>query len=58
MESGGANNNNETTPKRTKICVYCGASPGFNPIYVEAARSLAREMAKNNIQLGTSPASL
>ncbi|KAK4669740.1 uncharacterized protein QC763_205650 [Podospora pseudopauciseta] len=58
MESGGANNNNSnnnnnnvTSPKRTKICVYCGASPGFNPIYVEAARSLAREMAKNNIQL-------
>ncbi|KAK4203701.1 hypothetical protein QBC40DRAFT_17052 [Triangularia verruculosa] len=46
MESAGA-----PQPKRTKICVYCGASPGFNPIYVEAARSLAREMAKNNIQL-------
>ncbi|KAK0665547.1 hypothetical protein QBC41DRAFT_11835 [Cercophora samala] len=63
MESGGASlpasrtstpansSSQDTTPKRTKICVYCGASPGFNPIYVEAARSLAREMAKNNIQL-------
>ncbi|KAK0739219.1 hypothetical protein B0T21DRAFT_139109 [Apiosordaria backusii] len=62
MESGGASfpasrtstpasNDATTAQKRTKICVYCGASPGFNPVYVEAARSLARAMAKNNIQL-------
>jgi uncharacterized protein (TIGR00730 family) len=41
--------------KRTKICVYCGASPGVNPAHMEAARELARHMAKNNIALGTSP---
>lgn len=39
--------------KRTKICVYCGASPGNNPAHMEAARELARHMAKNNIALGT-----
>ncbi|KAB5563111.1 lysine decarboxylase family [Coniochaeta sp. 2T2.1] len=37
--------------KRTKICVYCGASPGLNPAYMEAARELARQMAKKNIAL-------
>lgn len=38
--------------KRTKICVYCGASPGRNPAHMEAARELARQMAKHNIALG------
>ncbi|KAF6836333.1 hypothetical protein CMUS01_05463 [Colletotrichum musicola] len=37
--------------KRTKICVYCGASPGFKPQHMEAARELARVMAENNIDL-------
>lgn len=60
MESGG------TTPvpavstpsdgpfeqRRTKICVYCGSSPGSKPEHMEAARQLARVMAANNIQLG------
>ena len=41
--------------KRTKICVYCGASPGKDPAYMEAARELARAMAKNNISLGRCP---
>ncbi|TQV91006.1 hypothetical protein V2A60_008184 [Cordyceps javanica] len=36
---------------RTKICVFCGASPGKKPEYVEAARALARSMAANNIDL-------
>lgn len=40
-----------SSPKRTKICVYCGASAGNNPIYLEAARQLARTMAANNIDL-------
>jgi hypothetical protein len=43
--------------KRTKICVYCGASPGLNPEHMEAARELAREMAKHNIALGRHPVS-
>lgn len=44
--------NADGSPKRTKICVYCGASAGNNPIYLEAARQLARVMAANNIGLG------
>ncbi|KIH95046.1 lysine decarboxylase-like protein [Sporothrix brasiliensis 5110] len=38
-------------PKKTKICVYCGSSPGKNPVYMQAARDLARVMAENNIGL-------
>lgn len=48
MSTNGATNG---SPKRTKICVYCGASAGNNPIYLEAARQLARAMAANNIGL-------
>ncbi|KAK3951478.1 hypothetical protein QBC32DRAFT_161622 [Pseudoneurospora amorphoporcata] len=43
--------NADGSPKRAKICVYCGASAGNNPIYLEAARQLARVMAANNIGL-------
>ncbi|CAK7202114.1 hypothetical protein SEUCBS139899_004834 [Sporothrix eucalyptigena] len=38
-------------PKKTKICVYCGSSPGKNPVYMQAARDLAKVMADNNIGL-------
>lgn len=51
-------NTNGSTPiaaPRTKICVFCGASPGTKPEYVEAARALARSMAANEIDLGMSP---
>lgn len=41
-------------PKPAKICVYCGSSTGKNPIYMEAARELARVMAANDIGLGES----
>ncbi|KAL2760845.1 hypothetical protein ACRALDRAFT_1046012 [Sodiomyces alcalophilus JCM 7366] len=41
---------NATTP-RTTICVYCGASAGYNPAHMEAARRLARVMAANKIAL-------
>ncbi|KAK4192964.1 hypothetical protein QBC35DRAFT_160693 [Podospora australis] len=60
MESGGASfpvsrtstpASVDTSTKRTKICVYCGASAGFSTLHVEAARALARLMAENNIQL-------
>ncbi|KAG7103839.1 Bifunctional cytokinin biosynthesis protein like [Verticillium longisporum] len=37
--------------KRTKICVYCGASAGLKPTHMEAARALAKIMAENNIDL-------
>lgn len=44
-------NGTASVPK-TKICVFCGASAGNGPDYVEAARSLARAMAANDIDLG------
>src|SRR5262245_26518874 len=34
-----------------RICVYCGSSPGRNPVYVEAARRLGAVMAQRNIGL-------
>ena len=46
-------NLNPDAPRRTKICVYCGAHPGSKPEHLEAARDLARVMAANNIALGT-----
>lgn len=64
MESGGASpipqpataGATATPPERrkTKICVYCGASPGSRPEHMEAARQLARVMAANDIGLGES----
>jgi uncharacterized protein (TIGR00730 family) len=33
------------------ICVYCGSSPGVNPAYAEAARTLGRTMAQNGVGL-------
>ncbi len=33
------------------ICVYCGSSPGRNPAYVQAARSLGHLMAERDIGL-------
>jgi uncharacterized protein (TIGR00730 family) len=35
----------------SSICVYCGSSPGRQPAYIEAARVLARAMARRNIRL-------
>ena len=34
-----------------RICVYCGSSPGRRPEYAEAARSLARALARRKIGL-------
>ncbi len=33
------------------IAVYCGASPGADPLYAEAARALARALVEHNIAL-------
>lgn len=61
MESGGTtpvpaastpNTDGPAAQRRTRICVYCGSSPGSKPEHMEAARQLARVMAANNIQLG------
>lgn len=37
--------------KINRICVFCGASKGINPIYTEAARDLAKVMLDANIGL-------
>ena len=34
-----------------RICVYCGSSPGESPEYMEAARTLGRELVKRDITL-------
>jgi hypothetical protein len=51
LSANSANQTNDND-KRTKICVYCGSSPGHNPAHMEAARQLARVMAANDIALG------
>jgi len=33
------------------ICVFCGASPGANPVYAEAAAALGRELAQRGMTL-------
>lgn len=33
------------------VCVFCGSSPGFDPVYRENARSLGREIAKRGLRL-------
>ncbi|KAK1760761.1 putative lysine decarboxylase [Echria macrotheca] len=49
--TGTPSNLNPDGTRKTKICVYCGASPGFRPEHLEAARQLARVMAAKNIGL-------
>jgi uncharacterized protein (TIGR00730 family) len=33
------------------VCVYCGSGPGTNPLFVEAAVTLGKVFAENNIRL-------
>lgn len=33
------------------ICVYCGSSPGIDPVFVETARSFGKILAENGIRL-------
>ncbi|KAJ5180306.1 hypothetical protein N7492_003516 [Penicillium capsulatum] len=37
--------------KQPVVCVFCGSTPGKDPVHLEAARVLAREFHKHNIQL-------
>jgi uncharacterized protein (TIGR00730 family) len=37
--------------KINKICVYCGSSPGNNPAYSLAAKSMAKELCDRNVGL-------
>jgi uncharacterized protein (TIGR00730 family) len=32
-----------------RICVFCGSSPGANPVYLEAAREVGRTLARRGI---------
>lgn len=34
-----------------RICVNCGSSPGFDPVYMEVAEKLGSVLAKRNIEL-------
>ncbi|POS76939.1 lysine decarboxylase family protein [Diaporthe helianthi] len=43
--------NGSVEQRKTKICVYCGASPGNKPEHMESARQLAKAMAANNVGL-------
>src|SRR5688572_3406927 len=47
------NKNNERAAPRPirNVCVYCGSSPGHNPAYAEAARSLGRLMSESDVGL-------
>lgn len=40
-----------SSPPPTKICVFCGASPGKSPAHMAAARELAQAFHANNISL-------
>ncbi|KAJ5715096.1 uncharacterized protein N7483_012277 [Penicillium malachiteum] len=40
-----------TQNKQAVICVFCGATAGKDPIHFEAARTLAQEFHKHNVQL-------
>ncbi|TGO36733.1 hypothetical protein BHYA_0116g00220 [Botrytis hyacinthi] len=44
-------NSSSTSPPPTKICVFCGSSPGISPSHMAMARSLAQHMAAQNISL-------
>jgi uncharacterized protein (TIGR00730 family) len=37
--------------KIRSICVYCGSSPGRDPLYVEAAQTLGKAMAEAGLRL-------
>ncbi|KNG91701.1 lysine decarboxylase-like protein [Aspergillus nomiae NRRL 13137] len=40
-----------TQDKPAVVCVFCGATAGRDPVHLEAARALAYEFHKNNVQL-------
>ncbi len=33
------------------VCVYCGSSPGHDDVYIEAAHTLGRSLARNGLRL-------
>jgi uncharacterized protein (TIGR00730 family) len=42
-----------TAASRTfkRLCVFCGSSPGANPVYVEAAKNVGNELAHRGVAL-------
>jgi uncharacterized protein (TIGR00730 family) len=40
-----------TDDKRTRICVFCGSSPGNDPVFAEAGRALGRAMVERKLEL-------
>ena len=34
-----------------RVCVFCGSSPGANPVYLEAARATGRTLARRGVGL-------
>eukprot|EP00027_Filamoeba_sp_ATCC50430_P006825 CAMPEP_0168563842 /NCGR_PEP_ID=MMETSP0413-20121227/12894_1 /TAXON_ID=136452 /ORGANISM="Filamoeba nolandi, Strain NC-AS-23-1" /LENGTH=203 /DNA_ID=CAMNT_0008595407 /DNA_START=27 /DNA_END=634 /DNA_ORIENTATION=- len=47
-------NSNDTVTKPNKIssiCVFCGSSPGNNPVYLEQTNAFAKQMLKNGYNL-------
>ena len=40
-----------STSRPQSITVFCGSSPGKDPIYLEAAAQLATELARNQVTL-------
>jgi uncharacterized protein (TIGR00730 family) len=46
-----AMSSNQKTSKIRTICVYCGSSPGNDPVFAEAARAFGSTLADNGIQL-------
>lgn len=38
-------------PRFRSLCVYCGSSPGFDPVHGDAARELGALLAANGIRL-------
>ncbi|CDM37540.1 Cytokinin riboside 5'-monophosphate phosphoribohydrolase LOG [Penicillium roqueforti FM164] len=41
----------DSETKPAVVCVFCGSVPGNSPVHMEAARALAEEFHKNNVQL-------
>ncbi|PRD45884.1 TIGR00730 family Rossman fold protein [Phyllobacterium phragmitis] len=37
--------------KIRSICVYCGSSPGLNPLYKQSGRALGRSIAEHGLEL-------
>ncbi|KZF21389.1 hypothetical protein L228DRAFT_249201 [Xylona heveae TC161] len=46
-----ANQDIPSPSQKRVICVFCGSSTGGSPVYLEAARALARELHRENIKL-------